>query len=186
MTETPSDIPAVTTNIYNLLQPLKSDERQRVLKAALMMLGDDTAAAGAGSSSSKEQAHDGNLNLPAKAKAWMKKYEINAEQLGHVFHLDGNHEVIASEAPGGNSKLQTINSYVLTGILSLISTGEASFDDKTARKVCKSLGCFNEGNHSAYMRNKGNVLGGSKEAGWTLTGPGLKTGADLVKAIAGS
>ena len=110
MTETPSDIPAVTTNIYNLLQPLKSDERQRVLKAALMMLGDDTAAAGAGSSSSKEQAHDGNLNLPAKAKAWMKKYEINAEQLGHVFHLDGNHEVIASEAPGGNSKLQTINS----------------------------------------------------------------------------
>jgi hypothetical protein len=59
MTETPSDIPAVTTNIYNLLQPLKSDERQRVLKAALMMLGDDTAAAGAGSSSSKELAHDG-------------------------------------------------------------------------------------------------------------------------------
>src|SRR5438876_12071977 len=138
MTETPSDIPAVTTHIYNLLQPLHSHERQRVSRAALMMLAHDPAATNlGGSSSQREEADHGYSNLPAKAKSWMKKYDITAEQLGHVFHLDGDREVIAAEAPGGNSKQQTINAYLLTGISSLISTGEVSFDDKTARKVCK-------------------------------------------------
>jgi hypothetical protein len=115
----------------------------------------------------------------------MKKYSVTEEQLGHVFHGQ-NAEVIAAEAPGKNAKQKTINAYVLTGVSSLIATGEATFDDKTARAVCKSMGCMNETNHATYMKDKGNVLGGSKNAGWMLTGPGLKSGADLVKELAGS
>ena len=33
------------------------------------------------------------------------------------------------------------------------------------------------------MKKPGNILSGSKDSGWTLTGPGLKAGADLVKAL---
>ena len=46
------------------------------------------------------------------------------------------------------------------------------------------MGCFDGSNHALYMKGKGNVLGGSKDAGWTLTGPGLKAGAELVKKLA--
>ena len=46
------------------------------------------------------------------------------------------------------------------------------------------MGFFNEGNHAKYMKEKGNVLGGTKDAGWTLTTPGLKSGAEIVKGLA--
>jgi hypothetical protein len=180
MTDTPTDIPAVTTELYNLLKPLDTSERKRIIKAALTMLGDDTVDIETKKTSEPE---DQDSTLPAKAKAWMKKYDVTEEQLGHVFHTDGGAEVIAAVAPGKNVKQKTINAYVLTGISSLISTGEAKFDDKAARQVCKDMGCLSETNHATYVKEKGNVIGGSKNAGWTLTGPGLKAGADLVKEL---
>jgi hypothetical protein len=90
-------------------------------------------------------------------------------------------EITASHPPGKNAKLQTINTYVLTGIGKLLETGVPKFDDKAARDNCKSLGCFNTANHVVYMKKKGNVLSGSKTKGWTVTGPGLKVGAELIK-----
>jgi hypothetical protein len=185
MTDTPTDIPAVTTELYNLLKPLDPSERKRVIKAALAMLGDDPADVET-KKPKNDEPDDDDTALPAKAKAWMKRYDVTEEQLGHVFHIDGGSEVIAAEAPGKSIKQKTINAYVLTGISSLISTGEARFDDKTARKVCKNMGCLSETNHATHIKEKGNVIGGSKDAGWTLTGPGLKAGAELVKGLAGA
>jgi hypothetical protein len=75
---------------------------------------------------------------------------------------------------------------VLTGISQLIATGDPKFDDKAARAVCKSMGCLDESNHTYNMKGKGNLLGGSKDSGWTLTGPGLKSGAELVKGLSSS
>jgi hypothetical protein len=183
MPDTSTDIPAVTTELYNLLKPLDSSERTRIIKAALMMLGDDASDVETKKSAKAEEPDD-DSTLPAKAKSWMTKYSVTEEQLGHVFHIDGGSEVIAAAAPGKNGKEKTINAYVLTGISSLISTGEAKFDDKTAREVCKNMGCLSETNHATYIKDRGNVIGGSKDAGWTLTGPGLKVGADLVKGLA--
>jgi hypothetical protein len=185
MTDTPADIPAVTTNLYKLLQPLQSEERKRVIKAALAMLGDDTSVANQNSERGGDAVDDGDSDLPVKARQWMKKYDVTQERLNHVFHIEnGSTEVIAHEAPGSSMKTMTINAYVLTGISQLLATGEAKFDDERARAVCKSMGCFDKGNHAKFMKEKGNVLSGSKESGWTLTGPGLKSGADLVKGLA--
>ncbi len=120
-----------------------------------------------------------------KAKLWMQKYGVTAEHLNHVFHVEnGSAEVITHQAPGATTKQQTINAFVITGIAQLLAKGEARFDDKMARAVCKAVGCFSESNHATYMKDKGNVLGGTKDSGWTLTGPGLKAGADLVKGLA--
>jgi hypothetical protein len=33
------------------------------------------------------------------------------------------------------------------------------------------------------MKKPGNVLSGSKESGWTVTGPGMKTAAELIKGF---
>lgn len=60
----------------------------------------------------------------------------------------------------------------------------SSFDDKSARAQCQSSGCYDHTNHATYMKDKGNDLAGSKDKGWSLTNPGLKAGAMLVKQIA--
>jgi hypothetical protein len=185
MTDTPTDIPAVTTNLYNLLQPLQSEERKRVIKAALTMLGDDISVVNQNSEKGGDGDADGDSDLPVKARQWTKQHAVTQEHLNHVFHIEnGGAEVIAHKAPGSSMKAMTINAYVLTGISQLLATGEAKFDDERARAVCKSMGCFDKNNHAKFMKVKGNVLGGSKGSGWTLTGPGLKSGADLIKGLA--
>lgn len=188
MTDMPTNIPAVTTELYNLLQPLDPNERKRIIKAALVMLGDDTSAAdrkpGKGDAADDEGTEpDDDLELNAKARTWMSRNSVTAEQLTHVFHIDGETvDIIADTAPGKNQKDQTINSYVLTGIAEFLKTGEAKFTDKGAREACKKMGCLSETNHSTYMKKPGNILSGSK-SGWALTGPGLKAGAELIKTL---
>jgi hypothetical protein len=185
MTDTPTDIPAVTTNLYKLLQPLQPEERKRVIKAALTILGDETPAVNQKSEQGDTADGGGELDLPVKAHQWMKKYGVTHEHLNQVFQVEnGAAEVIAHEAPGSSMKAKTINAYILTGISQLLAMGEAKFDDESARALCKTMGCFDKNNHSKFMKEKGNVLGGSKESGWSLTGPGLKSGADLIKGLA--
>jgi len=91
--------------------------------------------------------------------------------------------VIASDIPGKNKKEKNLNAYLLTGIGQYISTGDTSFDDKTARALCTTFACYDSTNHAVYMKGKGNELTGSKENDWKVTAPGLKKGALLVKDI---
>jgi hypothetical protein len=185
---TKSDLPTIVTELYKLLEPHEPDVRERAIRAAMMMLGGNpqvTAPDKQLSAEAPEEEHDGPPLTP-KAKSWMRGHGITREQLGHVFHLDGGAcEVLPSEAPGKNGKEKTINAYVLTGVAAFLQTGEMKFDDKAARDVCKAMGCFNEGNHAYYLKGRGNVIGGTKDSGWTLTGPGLKVGADLIKKLVG-
>ena len=134
------------------------------------------------------QSEDSEMpeTLPARAKVWAKQNGILREQLDAVFQIEGEKvEVIASDVLGSNNKDKTHNAYVITGIAALLSKGEPKFDDDAARTLCKTLGCYNDANHLAYMRDKGNELSGSKERGWTLTAPGLKRGATIVKELTG-
>jgi hypothetical protein len=176
----------VVARIVDILTPLSSEERKRVISASLTLLGDEAASfrkTGAGAShESGEEAGD----FSPRAQVWMRQNSISTDELQQVFHLaDGAVEVIASEIPGKNAKEKTYSSYVLTGIARLLATGEPSFDDKSARALCKSSGCFNAANHALYLSDKGNEFTGTKEKGWTLTAPGLKRGAALVKELSG-
>ena len=183
---TKPDLPTLTTELYKLLEPQEPDVRERAIRAVMVMLGTSSQAAPDGRLSPELPEGDPfGPPLTSKAKSWMRANSITHEQLGHVFHLEGGApEVLPSEAPGKNGKEKTINAYVLTGIAAFLQTGEARFDDRTARDVCRAMGCFNEGNHAYYLKGKGNVLGGTKDSGWMLTGPGLKLGAELIKGLA--
>src|SRR5262245_2954866 len=181
-----TDITSSTTELYNLLEPLDPAQRTKVIKAALTLLGDDIDIEREKSKTKKDEQEPGGDGLRAKARTWARTNSITEEQLHHVFHLDGGKvEVIAAEAPGKTGKQKTVNAYILTGLAQFLQTGEAKFDDKTARAVCKAMGCLDESNHAYNLKGKGNALSGSKDSGWTLTGPGLKAGAELVKGLAG-
>lgn len=72
---------------------------------------------------------------------------------------------------------------MLVGIAKLLSSGDPSFDDKSARALCETSGCYDSANHAASLRDKGNEFTGTKDKGWTLTTPGLKRGAILIKEL---
>jgi hypothetical protein len=185
---TKADLPSITTELYKLLEPLEPEVRERAIKAAIVMLGGIPQSSSlhkhADPGASEEDQDDGPP-LASKVKSWMRVHSISRDQIGYVFHLDADvWEVLPSVAPGKNGKEKTINAYVLTGIAAFLQTGEAKFDDKTARDVCRAMGCFSEGNHAYYLKGRGNLLGGGKDSGWMLTGPGLKHGAELIKTLA--
>jgi hypothetical protein len=179
----------ITVKVVELLTPLTTEERQRVVAAAMTLLGDAPVSAGQ-DQSIKDGGGDGDADTPElkpRARVWMKQNHLTWEQISQVFHVNGGAvEFIASDVPGKNSKEKTHSTYVVMGIVGLLGTGEPSFADKDARTLCRTLGCFNEGNHSSYLNDIGNELAGSKQQGWSLTQPGMKRAADIVKALAAS
>jgi hypothetical protein len=185
-----TDLKTLVSGLYDLLEPAEPADRKKAIKAAMTMLGDDASVAdqkpgkGASASAGDDDDDDDNAEFNAKARTWMSRNKVTAEEIAHVFHVDGETvDVIVDTVPGKNQKAQAVNAYMLTGIAEFLKTGESKFTDKVARETCKKLGCFAETNHATHMKKPGNVLSGSKESGWSVTGPGMKTAAELIKGF---
>jgi hypothetical protein len=176
-----------TTKLVELLKPLPSEDRMRAIRAAMILLGDghaDVALDGQAKEKAEPQ-HDVFGTLHPRARTWMRQNDVSASQLAEVFHVgEGGVEVIAS-IPGRNKKEQTYNAYILTGLGQLLTTGNPTFADKQARAVCEAAGCYDSANHSVHLRNRGSEFAGTKDKGWTLTAPGLRRVAEIVKEASG-
>lgn len=172
----------VTIKIVELLEPFESQERHRIVQASLTLLGDAFVAPKPQVLSSDEAVQE--TNVSSQARIWMKQNQVSDDELQLVFHItEGKTDVIASEVPGKDLKAKSINAYILQGLASFLTSGIAKFDDKAARALCTRYGCYSAANHAVYMKSMGNRLTGSKDTGWTLTSPGLKYGAELVKGL---
>src|SRR6185437_1716369 len=142
-------IAEITGKVVGLLEPLSSEDRQRVINASLTLLG-ETSIAGRPTSEPPGATNqtggrtgkpDPTLSgLPPKAMNWMKQNGLTTVQIEDVFHIasDGA-PIIASLVPGKGKKQQTYNAYVLLGVSRLLATGDATFDDKAARAACEEL-----------------------------------------------
>ena len=178
----------IVSEIVELLLPIDPAERVRVIQASLTLLGDalplSQSRATTNASNSAEDDVGRTSTLPPRARSWMTQNGLSVDDLQQVFHLEnGRAEVIAGDIPGKNKKEKTYNAYILTGLSKLLSTGSPSFDDKAARALCESSGCYDQANHSVHIKERGNEFTGTKEKGWSLTAPGLKRGAALVKEM---
>jgi hypothetical protein len=171
----------IVAKVVGLLEPLKPEERFRAIKSALTILGEPSEKLKVNGEGSDDPELLGDSK--PNASAWLKQNKITHEELQQVFHnADGTFSVI-SGVPGKNKREQTLNAYVLEGIKTLLATGKAYFDDQSARDLCESSGCYDTTNHAKILKNKGNLFTGTKEKGWTLTAPGLKHGAALIKEV---
>lgn len=174
----------IVTNIVDMLTPHNSDERKRIIQAALTLMGDTPIESSSATTERDKFENDTPSDMPAKGKMWLRQNEISAEMLDQVFHVNGGEiELIASEIPGKSDKEKTLNVYVLAGVAQLLVSGNPAFEDKYARKLCADAGCYDATNHAARLKLKGRELSGSKDKGWVLTTPGLKKGAVLVKEM---
>jgi hypothetical protein len=171
--------------LVEVLKPLPSEDRMRAIQAAMILLGEVQSGVTLTADAEKDTKEQGGEfgTLPPRARTWMKQNGISTAQLQQVFHIgEGEVEVIAG-VPGTNKKKQTYNAYVLAGLGQLLLTGNATFQDKPARALCESSGCYDSANHSVHLKNRGNEFTGTKDKGWTLTAPGLRRAAEIVKEL---
>lgn len=174
----PKSLTQAVASIVQELEGFSSEDRHRIVRASMTLLGEAPTAL---VSESAEAREDESGGLPAKSRNWMKQHDLTLEQINQVFHFgDDGPEIIAS-IPGANKREQVRNAYVLCGIARLLTSGETRFDDQVARGVCELGGFFDSTNHMKYM--KGSEFTGSRQKGWVLTAPGLKLGATLVAQL---
>ena len=183
MTKTKS-LPQAVTEIYALLEPFGSEERQKIVSSVMTLLGEDVTKTKSGSKIVEEEA-GGYSDLGSKAKRWMKQNSVSDAAIDEIFHCEkGNVEVIAGDIPGKGKRTQTINCYLLAGIQGLLANDEAKFSEADAVDLCKSMGCHDSPNHSKTRGELGNNVAGGKSTGYTLPAPGLRAAADLIKQMA--
>jgi hypothetical protein len=169
------------SEIVEILTTFESEDRKKIITAALTLLGETPIANSA--SRTGADAHGPSLSdFNGKARTWMKQNNLTSEDIEQAFHLNGSTAEVIMEPPGDNKKVKTLNAYLLTGAANLIASGEAKFADKEARDLCTKSGCYDATNHATILKDKGTDFTGSKSTGWTLTAPGLKRAATLVKS----
>ncbi len=173
------------TKVIEILTPLDSDQRRRVMQAAFALLGEEPVLKAPGKQSAKpDDGAAGEVieGISAAAAPWLAKAKITQEQLEQHLHFDGGAVTVIS-LPGNATKRidQVMHTYLMQGLAAFLATGEASFSDKDARDLCEHFGCYDATNHAKYIKEFGNRITGSKNAGWKLTAPGLTAAAELLK-----
>jgi hypothetical protein len=172
------------TTIIEALKPLGSDDRRRIVDAAMTFLGETTKrtpaepASGAGEDADHE-------SYPPAVSGWMRQNGISPDEVDRVFQFkDGSFEI--HDAPGGsNKKKKSVNTYILTGVGKYLTTDSRTFEDAMARQFCETVGCYDPNNHSHTIKHNGAPeFTGDKKKGYSLTNVGLKRGAALVKELA--
>ena len=183
-----SNLSEAMSKIVEVLNVFSSEERLRIVKASLTLLGDQfnppSSQTGAGNFSQQGSVNADfeNSDLHPQAQKWMSKNGISEDQLEHFYHFDqGRATPIALPGNATSKREQTINAYLATGLASYLTSGDASFSDADARRFCEQSGCYDSPNHTKAIKALGNKVTGSKVAGWKLTSPGLTAAAELVK-----
>lgn len=179
MTDTTDGATALQT-VVDALKNLKPEERLRTLNAAKTFFGDEAEVA---PEKGKERSEDSEN---ASGITRSKKSGLSADEVDAVFHFDGNGGFDLLDVPGRSTRDKTLHAYILTGFGKYLATGERAFDDATARGFCETLGCYDQANHASTLKTKHPEFTGDKKKGYSLTNPGIRRGAALVKEVAGA
>lgn len=179
--------------VVNALKPLKSDERLRTVEAALHYLGEAPLNAADTHSPGENNRNGGNAaetpahvaDYPAQVQPWLKQHDVSTDELDQVFHFADDGTFAIHDVPGSSAKEKSLNVYILTGLGTFLATGKRAFADDAARQYCQTLGCYDAANHATHLKNfKGAEFTGDKKKGFSITNPGIKKGAALVKELA--
>lgn len=181
-------IPETASDLYNLLEPLDAGERSRVIQAALAMLGEDTVAP---SLNINQRRIASDLSMPTTGRAlgpkterWMRQFKVDRNALDELFHIDdATVDLISTTVPGKSTREKTINCYLLVGLRNFLAHDEPKFDDKEAVEFCQSVGAYDKNNHTSNRNSLGNLVSGNRGNGFTLTIPGQREAAQLVRSL---
>jgi len=181
-------IAAVVSKMVGDLASLKDDEeRERAFAGSRAVLGMTSSmnAPPDTDSQTHEQppgAQGAKVDgISGAGSAWLRRRGLSKESIDEYFHIEEGKVKLTGDAIGSGKRQQTINTYLLSGVVALLESGKPDFTDDMARENCKNLGCYDAANHSMTLTQFGNQITGSKKTGWKLTAPGLNAAAALLK-----
>lgn len=175
--------------LVRILKSMQSEDRHRLVSAAMMFVGETWAPQRAGpaqqetlksTASPDVAADDDHRGICLKGQKWMKQVGVKPEELDNLFNFTAD-SVDLLLPPGKTKKDTTLNTYVLFGLSQYLRSGSLAFADTDARRACADAGCFDQANHAATIKDRGNLFSGDKDAGWTLSAAGLTRAAALIK-----
>jgi hypothetical protein len=176
----------IAASVFNLLEPLAKEDRQRVVKAVYALLGESPSGLGVGDEKGKTQIDvvDDQSQFGPKARQWLLKHQLPREKLEKAFYFqDGKVDIHLNTMVGGSKKEQTINCYLLLGAKAFLESDNSQFSDSDAIALCKHVQAYDKNNHTTNRSSLGNMVTGSRQEGFALTGPGLKAAAELLLSI---
>lgn len=177
-------LPDVVGEIYKLLDPLKSEDRQKVVRSAMTLLGEDAGAVEAAAANKGITGGNDGSKFGIKATRWMSQNGIATSVIDEIFHKEGDKVgIIVGGIPGRGKKVKAQNCYLLSGVSALLESEEPKFSDAEAVSLCKHMGCYDQANHAKTRSDLGNIVAGTKASGFTLPAPGLRSAAELIKTM---
>ena len=176
-----SKLPEITAKLCDILEKLDPDDRRKVVSAALTLLGSPQASDAGAIDALNEET---DVAVGVNARRWMQQNRISADSLQEIFHIDGGVvEVIASDVPGSSKRSKTRSCYLLSGIRALLGNDQPNFSESDAVELCKHVACYDSPNHANTRKELGNQIRGTKDAGYSLSAPGLRAAAELIKSM---
>ena len=91
-----------------------------------------------------------------------------------MFHFYSNGTFDLLNVPGKSKNSRTLNTYVLTVWVVFASQGNRDFNNSMAREFCEQIGCYDQDDHAADLKSRGNEFTGDRSRGYTITNPGMK------------
>jgi hypothetical protein len=178
----------VTASVFSLLEPLPAEDRKRVVNAVFTLLGEPSPGGGLGASGGKPGGLGDDLGgFGPKARQWLSNHRLSRDKLDRVFYFqDEKVDIHLTTVVGTGKKEQTINCYLLTGAKSFLESDTPTIADGEAIALCKHTQAYDKNNHTTNRKALGIYVTGSRDDGFTLTGPGLKAAAELLVRIADS
>lgn len=164
--------------IVEELTPLESDERRRVIDAALTLLGEKVVA----KSSVEDLPEEGGGSYPPRAAGWLRQNNLSHQQIERVFHLDGERADVLVAIPGSTNRDKVRNAYLLVGLWHFLQNGEPKFSDAAAREFCTEAGFYDSTNHAKHFKGWKDVIKAA-DGQWIVTKPGLEAAALLVAQL---
>lgn len=179
-------LPETVSEIYSLLEPLSSEDRQKVFLSAMTLLGEEAKEAKKHAVNDEPEKSD-DTRFGPKASRWMAQNNIGLQHLEEIFHIEGSAiEVIAGDIPGNSKRIKTENCYLVSGVRSFLVNDEAKFSEDEVIDLCKQMGCYDSANHYKTRKGLGNNVAGTKATGFTLPAPGLRAAAGLLLEMSNS
>ena len=178
-----NSIAEVARQVFDLLDPLNSDDRLRVIRGVLALFGEpaQVPAATVGVSSSVGTASVVSRFGP-KAARWMQQSQISEARINDVFHVEDGAEVILPEMAGESKRSKTINCYLICGVRGLLVRDDPTFSEAEVVALCKRYKCHDSANHAAYRNSAQQYFSGDKSR-FVLSAPGLKAAAALLTEL---
>lgn len=182
----PNSLVESTQKVFDVLEPLPSEDRKKVIQAVMTLLGDvvpDQPKKQLGALGDKTVSEN-YAGVSAQAQSWLKKNNLSLETLEQYLHIDNGKAEVIELPPGAKSATEKTKAcYLMAGLAAFFSTGDASFSDADARELCNHFGCYDQTNHSKYVKQLGNAVTGNKGSGFKLTAPGL---TQIAKHLSGA